>query len=68
VASRPWNPKDAPGRTFAQQHPRHPAQVTSDRLGDHLTSWHDRIEPGDRDLISQVRHILECIAEEDGRG
>lgn len=62
------NPKDAAGRTFSQRHPRHPAEVTSDRLGDHLTRWHDRMTPGERDEFSRVRDVLERIAEEDGHG
>jgi hypothetical protein len=61
-------PRDARGRTFRQRYPRHPAQVTSDRLGDHLMRWHDRIEPADRDKISEVRYLLEAIAEQDGAG
>lgn len=53
-------------RTLGQRHPRHPAEVTSDRLGDHYGRWHGRLTPAEREAITKVRDILERIAEEDG--
>jgi hypothetical protein len=44
---------------------RHPAEVTSDRLGDHYERWADRLSGEERDAISLVRYALERIAEED---
>ena len=44
---------------------RHPAEVTSDRLGDHYERWVDRLTGEERDAISLVRFALERIAEED---
>jgi len=45
---------------------RHPAEVTSDRLGDAVERWHDRFTPGERDMIGQIRNRLEEIAEDTG--
>jgi len=55
------------GRTFAQRHPRHPAEVTADRLGDALDKWPDSFDGGDRDMVAQIRYILNDIAEKAGR-
>jgi hypothetical protein len=41
---------------------RHPCEVTSDRLGDHLTQFGDQLTGADRDTISHVRHLLEGLA------
>lgn len=43
---------------------RHPAEVTSDRLGDALDRWPDRFDGGQRDAIADLRTVLEQIAEE----
>lgn len=51
-------------RTFRQRHPRHPAEVTADRLADAMEKWPDRFNAGDRDAVAQIRHILNNIAEE----
>jgi hypothetical protein len=50
----------AAGRTFGQQHPRHPAVVTADRLGDAVTRWAGKFDDGEKDMII---HALEQIAE-----
>lgn len=42
---------------------RHPAEVTSDRLADHVERWHARTTPELRDEIARVRDWLERIAE-----
>lgn len=44
---------------------RHPAEVTADRLGDHLDKWPDAFDGAGRDAIAQIRHVLQQIA--DGR-
>ena len=53
-------------RTWRQRSPRHPAEVTADRLGDALEKWPDKFDGGDRDMVSQIIHILTTIAEEAG--
>ena len=55
---------DAPRRSFRQRHPRHPAEVTADRLGDALDKWPDRFDAAARDAVAQIRNILNDIAEE----
>lgn len=42
---------------------RHPAEVTSDRLLNAVDKWRDKFEPGELDMIGQIRHALEQIAE-----
>ena len=42
---------------------RHPAEVTSDRLGDAVTDWYDLMTGSERDAIAEVRQVLEEIAE-----
>lgn len=42
---------------------RHPAEVTSDRLGDAVTRWGDKMTGQELDAIGQIRHALEEIAE-----
>jgi hypothetical protein len=56
---------NATGRTFGQQHPRHPAAVTADRLGDAVTRWVDKFDNGEKDMIGMIIHALEQIAEGD---
>jgi hypothetical protein len=51
------------GMRAAKRTQRHPCEVTSDRLGDHLTKYADRLSGADRDAFSHVRHLLEEIAE-----
>jgi hypothetical protein len=46
-------------RTLMQRHPRHPAEVTSDRLGDHYEKWYSRLSGDEREAISIVRNALE---------
>ena len=43
---------------------RHPAEVTAERLLDHLERWFDSTDGELRDEISHVRHWLLTIAEE----
>ncbi len=50
------------GRT-ARLPRRHPAEVTSDRLGDAVTNWGDRLEPDELDMIARIRQALEEIAD-----
>lgn len=47
----------------SQPHRRHPCEVTSDRLGDHLSQYGGRLTGGECDAISHVRHILEILAD-----
>lgn len=42
---------------------RHPCEVTSDRLADHLERYHEKMSGAERDEISHVRFLLEEIAE-----
>jgi hypothetical protein len=42
---------------------RHPADVTADRLLDHVERWHDKFEPAERDALSLVRYVLQTIAD-----
>jgi hypothetical protein len=42
---------------------RHPAELTSDRLAEHLEQWPDTADGALRDEISHVRHWLESIAD-----
>lgn len=42
---------------------RHPAQVTSDRLGDAVDRWGDAFDPAELDMVGVIRHRLEQIAE-----
>lgn len=42
---------------------RHPAEVTADRLGDHLDKWPDAFDGADRDAIAHIRHVLQQIAD-----
>jgi hypothetical protein len=50
-------------RTFGQQHPRHPAVVTADRLGDAVTRWAGKFGDGEKDMTGMIIHALEQIAE-----
>jgi hypothetical protein len=43
---------------------RHPAQVTSDRLGDAVERWWEKFSGEDRDAIGRIRYVLEEIAED----
>lgn len=42
---------------------RHPAEITADRLGDHLDRWYDKTDGPMRDAIARVRAWLEDIAD-----
>jgi hypothetical protein len=42
---------------------RHPADVTSDRLGDAYERYYDKLTPSERQALSDVRHALQEIAE-----
>lgn len=55
--------RDESGRTVRQRDPRHPAEVTSDRLLAALEKWADKFDGGERDMISHIRFALEEIAE-----
>jgi hypothetical protein len=43
--------------------PRHPAEVTSDRLLDAVDRWRDLFSGAELDMIGQIRHKLQQIAE-----
>lgn len=43
--------------------PRHPAEVTADRLGDHLDRWFDTTNGELRDAIAKVRDWLDQRSE-----
>lgn len=55
--------RDASGRTFRQRNPRHPAEVTSDRLLTAVEQWHDKFDGEERDMIGRIRAALDEIAE-----
>ena len=57
-------PMTEPKRTFRQRHPRHPAEVTADRLAEAEEKWPDRFDAEARDAVGLIRHILNDIAEE----
>lgn len=42
---------------------RHPAEVTSDRLGDAVTRWCDQFTGAELDMVGVIRDRLEQIAE-----
>lgn len=42
---------------------RHRAEVTSDRLADDVERWHEHFTGEERDMIAQIRHRLQEIAE-----
>ncbi len=42
---------------------RHPAEVTSDRLGDAVSRWGDLLTGKEKDMIAQLRDAFEEIAE-----
>jgi hypothetical protein len=42
---------------------RHPAEVTADRLGDAYERFYDKLNGSERDMLSQLRHAFEEIAE-----
>lgn len=44
---------------------RHPAEVTSDRLGDAVNRWGNQFEAGELDMVGVIRARLEQIAERD---
>lgn len=46
-----------------KRYQRHPAEVTSDRLGDAVTRWHEKFTGRERDMIGEIRQALEEIAE-----
>jgi hypothetical protein len=56
-------PEPGRERTFGQQHPRHPAEVTADRLGDAVTRWSGKFDSGEKDMIGMIIHALREIAE-----
>lgn len=49
--------------TKRRRRSRHPAEITADRLGDHLDRWYDKTDGSMRDAISRVRAWLDDIAE-----
>jgi hypothetical protein len=55
--------RDADGKTVRQANPRHPAEVTSDRLLTAVERWHDKFDGEELDMIGRVRAALEEIAE-----
>lgn len=42
---------------------RHPAEVTSDRLGQHSADYYDLMDGEERDALALVRHALQEIAD-----
>lgn len=40
---------------------RHPLEVTSDRIADHLSQHHDHLTGAERDALSDARRILESL-------
>jgi hypothetical protein len=50
-------------RALGASSPRHPAQVTADRLGDHYERYFDKLTPDERNALGLVRQALDEIAE-----
>lgn len=50
-------------RTFSQKHPRHPAEVTADRLGNAATRWNRKSDDREKDMIGLIIHALREIAD-----
>lgn len=48
----------------SRHHRRHPCEVTSDRLADHVEQYYDKFTGAERDALSLVRHVLEQIADD----
>jgi hypothetical protein len=46
-----------------RRRPRHPAEITADRLAEHLDRWYDTTDGSLRDAIARVRSWLEDRAE-----
>lgn len=43
--------------------PRHPADVTADRLVDQVTKWGDKFDGAEKDALGMVVNVLREIAE-----
>lgn len=43
---------------------RHPAEVTADRLGEAYEKWYDKFDGAELDMISQLKHAFDEIAEQ----
>jgi hypothetical protein len=43
--------------------PRHPLEVTVDRLGDHYERHYDQLEGAEREAITLIRFALQEIAD-----
>lgn len=54
---------DAELKAWRKAHHRHPAEVTSDRLLTAIEKWGDKFDGAEHDMIGQIRHALEEIAE-----
>lgn len=53
-----------PSRDSRKRRPRrHPAEITSDRLAEHLERWYDTTNGPLRDAIARVRDWLEDRAD-----
>lgn len=48
---------------FPHQSNRHPAEVTADRLRHDVDRWADKFDGRERDMIGELIHALEEIAE-----
>jgi hypothetical protein len=48
--------------------PRHPCEVTADRLADHLDKYPDDFDGASRDDIGHLRYILQSIADRERKG
>lgn len=46
--------------------PRHPAEVTSERLGDAVARWYEDFEPEELDMVGVIIYRLDQIAEKRG--
>lgn len=46
-----------------RRHPRHPAEVTAERLTDHYERWYRKLDGSQRDNICLVIDLLHDIAE-----
>jgi hypothetical protein len=42
---------------------RHPLEVTSDRIADHIDAYYDRLNGQLRDELSRARDILEALRD-----
>lgn len=51
------------GELWRRRFQRHPLEVTSDRIADHMEKYHERLSGAEKDALSIARYILEHLVE-----